>query len=59
MSFRRVVDESRMELAHEYLEREELRVADVAYSLGFESPSAFARWYRRSTGRSPAAQRRH
>jgi AraC-like DNA-binding protein len=58
MSFRRVVDESRMELAHEYLEREELRVADVAYSLGFESPSAFARWYRRSTGRSPAAQRR-
>jgi AraC-like DNA-binding protein len=58
ISFRRVVDESRMELAREYLERSELRVADVAYSLGFESPSAFARWYRRATGRSPAAQRR-
>jgi AraC-like DNA-binding protein len=58
VSFRRVVDESRMELASEYLGRDELRVADVAYSLGFESPSAFARWYRRSTGRSPAAQRR-
>ena len=43
----RSVDESRMELAFEYLERGELRVADIAHSLGFESPSAFARWYRR------------
>jgi AraC-like DNA-binding protein len=57
ISFRRVVDESRMELALEYLDRGELRVADIAYSLGFESPSAFARWYRRSTGHSPAGQR--
>ena len=53
VSFRRVVDESRMELALEYLDRDGLRVADIAYSLGFESPSAFARWYRRSTGRAP------
>jgi AraC-like DNA-binding protein len=58
ISFRRIVDESRMELALEYLERGELRVADIARSLGFESPSAFARWYRRSTGRAPATQRR-
>jgi AraC-like DNA-binding protein len=58
ISFRRIVDESRMELALEYLERGELRVADIAHSLGFESPSAFARWYRRSTGRAPATQRK-
>ena len=58
VSFRRVVDESRMELALEYLDREGLRVADIAYSLGFESPSAFARWYRRSTGRTPGHRRK-
>jgi AraC-like DNA-binding protein len=58
ISFRRIVDESRMELALEYLERGELRVVDIAHSLGFESPSAFARWYRRATGRAPGTQRR-
>lgn len=52
VSFPEIVEESRTELALAYLAREEQDVEDIARSLGFDSPSAFARWYRRAIGRA-------
>lgn len=55
-SYQAVVDEIRAALADRYLEREGLSVTEVAFLLGYSEASAFARAYRRWTGRSPTAR---
>lgn len=49
-SFRRLVDELRMQVAIKYLRDTELTVDDIAYSLGFSEAAVFRRAFRRWTG---------
>jgi AraC-like DNA-binding protein len=58
-SFRRLVDELKMEVAVKYLRDTELPVDEIAYSLGFSEASIFRRAFRRWTSRSPREFRDH
>ena len=55
--FNAVVDETRYELAHEYLRYSELSLGDIAFMLGFSEQSAFTRAFQRWTGISPGHYR--
>lgn len=57
LTFRAVIDQVRFECARLQLENPEVSVAEVAYSLGFSSPSAFHVAYRRWAGESPGRSR--
>ena len=52
-SFQRLVDDTRRELAQQYLGRTDLSVADAAYLLGFGDQSSFFRASKRWFGTSP------
>jgi AraC-like DNA-binding protein len=54
-TFRRVVDELRLQLAERYLRQPGLSVEEVAFLLGYSDHSAFHRAFRRWTGRAPRA----
>lgn len=54
VSYQRVLDETRAELARGYL-ASGWSVTDTALELGFASPSSLARAFRRWTGRAPTA----
>jgi AraC-like DNA-binding protein len=58
-SFRKLVDELRMEVAVKYLRDTELTIDDIAYSLGFSEAAIFRRAFRRWTGKSPREFRDH
>jgi AraC-like DNA-binding protein len=59
-SFSMIVDSVRHSMAMLYLERQpELSVGEVAYRLGFADVSSFHRAFRRWTGRTVRANRRH
>lgn len=53
-TFTDLTDETRSELARQYLAQPHYSVTQVAYLLGFSEPSNFARAFRRWTGRSPS-----
>jgi AraC-like DNA-binding protein len=57
-SFRRVLDQTREDLAKNYILDNELDLTEVAFLLGFSEHSAFSRAFRRWTGRSPSTYRR-
>jgi|LNFM01.2.fsa_nt_gb AraC-like DNA-binding protein len=57
LTFRALVDDVRHECAKAQLANPEVSVAEVAYSLGFSSASAFHHAYRRWTGASPGSVR--
>jgi AraC-like DNA-binding protein len=52
-TFRRLLDQIRLELAERYLRQPGLSVEEVAYLLGYSDGSAFHRAFRRWTGRAP------
>ncbi len=52
-SYKKILDETRRELANQYLREGSLSVSEVTYLLGFSEPSNFARAFKRWTGRSP------
>jgi AraC-like DNA-binding protein len=52
-SFREVLDDTRCELAEQYLSRSDLSLADTTYLLGFQDQSSFFRAFRRWFGTSP------
>lgn len=56
-SFQQLLDDTRRELACQYLLQLSLSVTEVAYLLGFNDTSNFARAFKRWTGRSPSAFR--
>ena len=55
-TFRRLLDEVRLELAERYLRQPGLSVEEVAYLLGYSESSAFHRAFRRWTGRAPRSR---
>ncbi len=57
LSYREVVDGVRRELALVYLRNRSLKMAEVAFLLGFSELSAFYRAFRRWTGGTPAQAR--
>jgi AraC-like DNA-binding protein len=53
-TFRQLLLEVRQELAHEYLNRPELDVTEVAYLLGYEDSNSFYRAFRTWEGTTPS-----
>ena len=53
VSFRKLLDELRTEMAIKYLRDTELSVEEVAYALGFSEAANFRQAFRRWTGRAP------
>ena len=49
----RWIREKRLSKAHEMLQSSSLSVADIAYSLGFETPTHFSRIFKQQYGTSP------
>ena len=58
LTFEQLKDEVRLAVARELLARTDIAVSDVAAALGYATPSAFVRAFRRWTGLSPTAWRR-
>jgi AraC-like DNA-binding protein len=56
-SFRRLLDELRLQLAERYLRQPGLTTEEVAFLLGYSEKSAFNRAFRRWTGRPPLSYR--
>lgn len=52
-NFTQLVDDTRRELAQQYLSKGELSLKKLSFQLGFSDPSAFCRACRRWFGRSP------
>lgn len=59
MTFEQVKDEVRLAVSRDLLARTEMAVSDVASAMGYATPSAFVRAFRRWTGSSPSAWRRN
>jgi AraC-like DNA-binding protein len=57
-SFHRLLQELRLQLAHEYFSNDELSLGDIAARLGYREQSSFCHAYRQWTGRSPGDARR-
>lgn len=57
-SFTRLLDEVRRERAEAFLAARDVSIAEVSFLLGFSEQSAFARAFRRWTGRTPSDHRR-
>lgn len=57
-SFKELLDETRRQLAFEYLRQASCSINEVCYRLGFNEPSSFNRAFRRWTGETPGQWRR-
>jgi AraC-like DNA-binding protein len=57
-TFEQLKDEVRLVVARELLARTDIAISDVAAALGYATPSAFVRAFRRWTGGSPSAWRK-
>jgi AraC-like DNA-binding protein len=58
VTFEQLKDEVRLAVARELLARTDIAISDVAAALGYATPSAFVRAFRRWTGGSPSAWRK-
>ena len=56
-SFRRLLDQLRLDIAKRHLTEDRVSVAEVAFLLGFSELSAFHRAFKRWTGRTPVTFR--
>lgn len=57
LTFLQLVDAHRKNMARQYVQEEQLTLADIAHQLGFSSRSALSRWYRHQFGESPRGAR--
>ena len=58
LTYSELVEQSRFSAAKELLQNPEEKVTDIAFALGYDSPSNFARAFRRIAGISPREYRR-
>lgn len=58
LSYQKILDDIRQELAFFYLREGQISASEIGYLLGFSEPSAFYRSFRRWTGKSPSEFRR-
>lgn len=56
--FRRLMEETRLELAQRLMRHSDLPLSDIAAALGFAEPAVFTRFFKRCTGRRPGDWRR-
>jgi AraC-like DNA-binding protein len=56
-SFAQLLEDTRRELARQYVGNSRLSVGEITYLLGFSDPANFTRAFRRWTGQSPSAFR--
>lgn len=56
-SFRELLDKTRCKLAIKHLQNEKVSVAEISFLLGFSEPSAFHRFFKRQTGKTPQSYR--
>jgi len=56
-SFKGLMEDTRKDLAMQYLRESHRSIGEITYLLGFSEPSNFARAFRRWTGKTPAAFR--
>lgn len=56
-SYTAVLDETRRELATQYIKRSHMPINQIGFLLGFSEPSNFSRAFRRWTGRAPGGYR--
>jgi AraC-like DNA-binding protein len=57
-SFRQILESVREELALAHLRNAAVEIGEVAFLLGYSESSAFHRWFKRRTGRTPLEFRR-
>ncbi len=57
VSYKELVDDTRRELARQYLDDSHYSVNEITYLLGFSEPSNFTRAFKRWYGKSPTAYR--
>jgi AraC-like DNA-binding protein len=57
-SFRHLLDSVRLEVALAHLRNPRVELAEIAFLLGYSESSAFHRWFKRRTGRTPLEVRR-
>lgn len=57
LSFRQLLNDTRRELALQYIQHESIPVLEIGYRLGFSEPANFTRAFRQWTGSSPATYR--
>lgn len=55
--FAQLLEDTRRELARQYVSNTRLSVGEITYLLGFSDPANFTRAFRRWTGQSPSAFR--
>lgn len=53
-SYQELLDNTRRQLASQYMIRQELTISEIAYLLGFTDPGNFSRAFRRWSGQSPS-----
>lgn len=58
LSYRRILDDIRQQLAERYLLDDRLGLSQITYLLGYSEPTAFNRAFRRWTGSTPTQFRR-
>ncbi len=56
-SFADVLDKTRKELAHKYIQDDSLPIKEVSYMLGFSEAANFSRAFKRWTGKTPSGVR--
>lgn len=59
LTYQQLLDEVRRELAEWHLRAPHLSTTDIAFLLGYSEPSVFVRSFKRWTGQTPGAYRRH
>lgn len=57
-SYQQILNDTRTELAHHYLEKTTLPAAEISFLLGFDEPNSFYRAFRGWTGMTPESVRR-
>ncbi|WP_420473546.1 AraC family transcriptional regulator [Noviherbaspirillum sp. ST9] len=57
VTFQQVLDRTRHELAIDYLKRERLSLAEIAFLLGYQEQSSFCHAFKEWTGKNPGAYR--